>query len=73
RLLFRLFHERGVRVFAPTKVLDDCTCSRERIKEVLSNFSATEIEESIEDGRIEVTCEFCSEHYAFAPEEFEKG
>jgi molecular chaperone Hsp33 len=72
RLLFRLFHERGVRVFPPTSVLDDCSCSRERIKDVLSNFSATEIEESIEDGKIAVTCEFCGEHYTFAPEEFAK-
>ena len=72
RLLFRLFHERGVRVFPPTAVEDDCTCSRERIKEVLSNFSATEIEESVEDGKIEVTCEFCGESYDFTPEEFVK-
>lgn len=73
RLLFRLFHERGVRVFPPTPVLDDCSCSRERIRDVLSNFSATEITDSVEDGRIEVTCEFCGERYEFAPDEFEKG
>lgn len=73
RLLFRLFHESGVRVFPPTKVLDDCSCSREKIKDVLSNFSAAEIEESVEHGRIEVTCEFCGEHYTFAPDELDKG
>jgi molecular chaperone Hsp33 len=72
RLLFRLFHERGVRVFPPTRVDDDCSCSRERIKAVLSNFSATEIAESVEDGKIEVTCEFCSESYEFSPDEFIK-
>ncbi|UIJ70847.1 Hsp33 family molecular chaperone [Aurantimonas sp. HBX-1] len=70
RLLFRLFHERGVRVFPPHPVDDECSCSRERIKEVLSNFSATEITDSIEDGRIAVTCEFCGEAYEFDPEEF---
>ena len=70
RLLFRLFHERGVRVFAPIAVLDDCSCSRERIREVLSGFSAEEIEDSIENGKIAVTCEFCSEHYTFEPSEF---
>jgi molecular chaperone Hsp33 len=72
RLLFRLFHERGVRVFPATPVIDDCSCSRERIKDVLSNFSAEEIADSVEDGRIAVTCEFCGEHYDFAPEEFAK-
>ncbi|GGD94886.1 33 kDa chaperonin [Aureimonas endophytica] len=70
RLLFRLFHERGVRVFEATPMLDDCSCSREKIKGVLSSFTAEEIAESVEDGRIDVTCEFCGQHYSFAPEEF---
>ncbi|NDW04915.1 Hsp33 family molecular chaperone [Jiella pacifica] len=71
RLLFRLFHERGVRVFPADKVIDDCSCSRERIGEVLSNFSAEEIEESIEDGTIKVTCEFCGTNYEFDPQELQ--
>ena len=69
RLLYRLFHERGVRVFDPVPVLDKCSCSREKIKAVLDNFSAEEIEESTEDGRIAVTCEFCSTEYEFLPSE----
>ncbi|KQT88126.1 Hsp33 family molecular chaperone [Aurantimonas sp. Leaf443] len=71
RLLFRLFHERGVRVFPSTAVEDDCSCSRERIKGVLSSFTAEEIADSIEDGAIKVTCEFCGEHYTFDPKEFD--
>ncbi|TPW25962.1 Hsp33 family molecular chaperone [Pararhizobium mangrovi] len=71
RLLFRLFHERGVRVFDPAGVYDRCTCSREKIKTVLDNFSAEEIAESVEDGRIAVTCEFCSTEYVFSPDEIE--
>ena len=69
-LLFRLFHERGVRVFPPNPVADDCSCNRERIKGVLSNFSAEEITESVEDGEIAVTCEFCGESYSFDSSEF---
>ncbi|MGN6551617.1 MAG: Hsp33 family molecular chaperone [Pararhizobium sp.] len=69
RLLYRLFHERGVRVFDPVPVLDKCSCSRDKIKAVLDNFTAEEIEESIEDGQIAVTCEFCSTEYAFTPDE----
>lgn len=70
RLLFRLFHERGVRVFPPTAVRDDCSCSRERIREVLANFTPEELAESIEDdGKIRVTCEFCGEAYEFKAEE----
>lgn len=72
RLLYRLFHERGVRVFEPVPVIDDCSCSREKIREVLSGFTAEEINDSIEDGKIAVTCEFCSTLYEFDPKEFGK-
>ncbi|MGE0502139.1 MAG: Hsp33 family molecular chaperone [Rhizobiaceae bacterium] len=69
RLLYRLFHEHGVRVFDGVPVVDECTCSRERIRGILDGFSAEEISESTEDGRIEVTCEFCSQAYEFDPAE----
>ena len=70
RLLFRLFHERGVRVYAPHPVFDRCSCSRDKIKGVLSGFSAEEIEASEEDGEIAVTCEFCSTTYRYTADEF---
>ncbi len=65
RLLFRLFHERGVRVFEPAPVFDRCSCSREKIRAVLDNFSDEEIRETAVDGKIAVTCEFCSTEYQF--------
>ena len=70
RLLFRLFHEHGVRVFEGVHVVDECSCSRERIRGILDNFSAEEIADSVEDGEIRVNCEFCSKEYRFEPEEF---
>ncbi len=70
RLLYRLFHERGVRVYDPVPVVDECSCSRERIENVLSGFSAEEINDSIENGKITVTCEFCSKSYEFDPRQF---
>lgn len=70
RLLYRLFHERGVRVYDPAPVRDKCSCSRERIENVLRSFSAEAIEESVEDGAIRVTCEFCGTNYEFDPVEF---
>lgn len=73
RLLYRLFHERGVRVFEGTAVLDECSCSRERIRSILDGFSAEEIADSIEEGRIRVSCEFCSTEYVFDPAEFPSG
>jgi molecular chaperone Hsp33 len=70
RLLYRLFHEHGVRVFPGVEVLDECSCSRERISGILQGFSAEEIVESTEDGAIRVSCEFCSTEYEFDPAEF---
>lgn len=65
RLLYRLFHERGVRVYTPQAVYDRCSCSREKLKGVLQGFSAEEIADSEENGKIDVTCEFCSTNYEF--------
>lgn len=70
RLLYRLFHERGVRVFEGAAVMDECSCSRDRIRSILDGFNAEEIADSIEDGRIRVSCEFCSTEYLFDPAEF---
>ena len=65
RLLYRLFHERGVRVYPPQQVLDRCSCSRTKLKAVLSGLSAEEIEHAATDGHITTTCEFCSTTYRF--------
>lgn len=70
RLLYRLFHEERVRAFKARPLQARCQCSRERVTELLSSFSREEIEDMIEDGVITVTCEFCSSHYSFPPEEF---
>lgn len=73
RLLYRLFHERGVRVYDPSPLRDKCSCSRERIGKVLHSFSAEAIEESVEDGVIKVKCEFCGTAYEFDPVEFREN
>lgn len=70
RLLYRLFHEHGVRVFEGREVEDQCSCSRDRLRGILEGFSAEEITDSVEDGAIRVSCEFCSKKYEFDPAEF---
>ena len=70
RLLYRLFNERGVRVFEGNRVADRCSCSEERVRSLLKGFTAEEITESIEEGVIRVKCEFCSSAYVFDPNEF---
>ena len=68
RLLFRLFHERGVRVFEPVRLEDHCTCSRDRIEKVLDQMDVGEIADAAIDGEIEVRCEFCGLRYHFDPD-----
>jgi len=69
-LLYRLFHEQGVRVFTPQTVLDRCSCSRDKIHAVLSGFSREELLQTVEEGKITVSCEFCSSRYDFDPQSF---
>ncbi|WP_455478818.1 Hsp33 family molecular chaperone [Bartonella sp. B10] len=69
QLLFRLFHEQGVKVFNPIFIVDRCSCSHEKIKEILEKFPANERSQLIENQYISVTCEFCSTIYRFKPQE----
>lgn len=69
RLLFRLFHEQGVRVFEPQPITEFCRCSEARVSGMLRSFTAEERADMTEDGRITVTCEFCSRVYGFSAEE----
>jgi len=72
RMLFRLFHETGVRLFPAMDLEERCTCSAERIEAMLrDNFTAEERQDMAVNGEIEVVCEFCSAAYHFKPHEFE--
>ena len=69
RLLYRLFHERGVRVFKPLALHAQCSCSREAVSSMLKSFGAKDRAEMVKDGKVVVTCEFCSSVYEFTPQE----
>ena len=71
-LLWRLFHEDGVRMFPPQTLTGFCRCSEEKILGMLRSFPAAERADMVEaDGQIRVTCEYCSRVYALAPEAVE--
>jgi molecular chaperone Hsp33 len=70
-LLFRLFHEDGVRVFAPGSLRAACRCSRERVERVLQSLPRSEIEDLKDDGAVVVTCEFCNDDYRFSEEDLD--
>lgn len=72
RMMFRLYHETGVRVFEPEHIEERCTCSADRVEHMLRyNFTAEDRAEMAVDGEIEVVCEFCSTVYHFNPYQFE--
>jgi molecular chaperone Hsp33 len=69
RLLYRLFHEQGVRVFEPKPLSGFCRCSQEKILGMLRTFPPEERAQMVEaDGQIRVTCEYCSRVYALEPD-----
>jgi molecular chaperone Hsp33 len=70
RLLFRLFHDEGVRVYPTHPIEARCRCSKERIGRILRSFPADDIEDMRKDEVITVTCEFCNTSYDFAGKDF---
>jgi len=65
RLLFRLFHEDGVRVFDRRTVVDRCRCSRDRAESALRMLTPEELIEMTIDDKVIVTCQFCSRDQVF--------
>ena len=70
RLLYRLFHEEQVRAYRAIPLESYCSCSRERVDELLRRFSAEDLAEMVVDGEVRVTCEFCNSRYHFDPASF---
>ncbi|MBU2534188.1 MAG: Hsp33 family molecular chaperone [Alphaproteobacteria bacterium] len=68
RLLYRLFHEEGVRAGEALPLQSFCRCSRERVETFISTFKGDDIAGMLDqDGKIAITCEFCNEVYRFEP------
>lgn len=67
QLLYRLYHEESVRLFAPRALAFGCSCSRERVGAMLRALGRDEVEAAlaVRGDEIEVTCEFCARVYHF--------
>lgn len=72
-LLYRLYHEDGVRVFEARSVRAACSCTSSKIAAVLSRYSAEDLAGLANDGLIKVSCDFCRRDYYFDPEGREVG
>ncbi len=65
-VLYRLFHEDGVRIYSPTHVRFKCRCSAEKVENILRTIPRGELEEECEkNGKVSIKCEFCSEEYVY--------
>jgi len=65
KLLFRLFHEDGVRVYPAQGLAAQCRCSAERIEQVLTTLPEDDLQHAMVDGTITVNCEFCGKIYSY--------
>ena len=64
RLLYRLFHEDGVRLSALKNVFKLCRCSQERVEGLVQSFTEQEQKDMVEaDGKVHITCEYCSKTF----------
>jgi molecular chaperone Hsp33 len=70
RLLYRLFHEEQVRAYRAVPLKGYCSCSKERVEELLQRFSAEDLADMVVEGEVCVTCEFCNRRYRFDPAAF---
>lgn len=72
-VLYRLFHEDGVRVYSPTHVRFKCRCSRKKVTDVLKTIPRAELEDICDkEEKVSIKCEFCSEEYIFSDNELDE-
>lgn len=65
-LLYRLFNEEDVRVFEKQLVSFRCTCTHERVRDMLRMLGRDEVQSILqEQGKIGVHCQFCNHYYEF--------
>lgn len=70
-LLYRLFHEDGVRIFEPTMLQRRCSCDRERLVRIIASFPPEDQAHMLVDGKIVMTCEYCNRDWDFMPAEID--
>ncbi|HJV88298.1 MAG TPA: Hsp33 family molecular chaperone HslO [Noviherbaspirillum sp.] len=65
-LMHRLFWEETIRVFEPRHPSFHCTCTREKVANMLKMLGKPEVDSAIEElGKLSINCDFCGQHYEF--------
>ncbi len=65
-LMQRLFWEETIRVFNPAHPQFHCSCTREKVGNMLKILGQAEVDSALEElGHVGVDCDFCGQHYSF--------
>jgi molecular chaperone Hsp33 len=65
-IIHRLYHEEDIRLFEPRVMSFRCSCSRERVVNMLRLLGREEVMSILHEREaVEVNCEFCNRHYRF--------
>ncbi|HEY0844349.1 MAG TPA: Hsp33 family molecular chaperone HslO [Noviherbaspirillum sp.] len=65
-LMRRLFWEETLRVFDPQHPTFRCSCTRERVGNMLLMLGKEEVNAALTDlGSLSINCDFCGQHYEF--------
>ncbi|WBQ09056.1 Hsp33 family molecular chaperone HslO [Hyphomonadaceae bacterium ML37] len=73
-VLYRLFHEDGVRVEPGRPAPRRCSCERAALARLLARFPSDDREHmSAADGSVAMTCEYCNREWAFTATEIDSA
>ena len=65
-LMQRLFWEETIRVFEPAHPQFYCSCTREKVGNMLKMLGRGEVDAALADvGQLDINCDFCGQHYGF--------
>jgi molecular chaperone Hsp33 len=65
-LMERLFWEETIRVFEPAHPQFFCSCTREKVGNMLKVLGREEVDSALDElGQLGINCDFCGKHYAF--------
>jgi molecular chaperone Hsp33 len=65
-LMNRLFWEEKVRVFEPLHPQFNCSCTREKVGNMLKMLGKDEVDDALDElGHLGINCDFCGKHYEF--------
>jgi molecular chaperone Hsp33 len=70
--LVRLYHSNELQLADMKKIEFGCRCSKEKVEQTIKGFNNEEVEQMKVNGKIEVTCQFCSQEYVFDEKDIKK-